>query len=230
MALVEDDRIHATGVQGLEPLSCSGAQQLPEVKVTVLRTGDLALERRGDLSHLAVAPTSSLSGPARGVGVDLIGCRGDRLCALGGPSPPGEIAEGACRVVELTQRLVRQHRDRARGVRCGHRPVAAEQLHCAEPLRLDRGVRNEDEGGPAEPSNQLDPDERLAGSGRRNDVAAPSALGEVVLDRLEGELLIAPPTAAKRELLEAGGGHSRYFYPVARHSSGLRANICSCKL
>jgi hypothetical protein len=200
VTLVEDDRRNAPPTERVEPRTGAGREQVAEMELAVLGARDLALERGGDPRELTPAARRGLFRPGTRLALDLLHGRVRGGCALGRPPPPREVAEGGRGVVELRERLVGETGDRRRRVGGGKSPWRAETLHRLQPLRLDGRVRDEDERRRREAADDLDSEEGLPRARRGDDVRPPRPRAAIALERVERELLVAPPLALEGEL------------------------------
>jgi hypothetical protein len=171
----------------------------------VLAAGHLALERRSDAPHLAVAALGGAPRPARGTALDLLDGLPLRAGPLRRPAPPGDACERIAGVVQAREGLVGEAGEGPlpglgrRHARCR----GAEALHGGQPLPLNGRVGSQDEGRTAETTHHLDPQQGLARPGGRYEVGAAPAGAPVGLEGLQREgLVVAPlPTEAQgREL------------------------------
>ena len=173
------------------------------------------------ISRLRPATMRAISWPRRlaAAPVHAAASRGDgrdglprRLRPLLRPARRGRGPQRVAGIVEPRERLVGEARHRRPGP-VGHEPGARPERGAGRrPLLLDRRVRREHERGPAKPPQDLEPEQRLAGAGRRDQVGRAVPARPVALERLERERLVPAPGAAELELVHPriiAGGASR---------------------
>ena len=190
MALVEDDRELAGGLDPLDQAAAVGVQDREQLLV-VAGLGD-------QLAGVAAQP-----GQVRSVvGVAV---RRGRVGAVQARLPLGDLlVQGRVVRVEVADRLVGQGRDRRLQVRAvaglhGGRLVGPPLL---DPLLLDGGVGAERERRVAQPARDLQPDQRLARTGREHQVRPPPAARARLLKSVDRHSLVAPERAWEGDLGE----------------------------
>jgi hypothetical protein len=157
--------------------------------------------------------------------------RDEISCRLRRPGRDGHLADGVGGRVRGGDHLVGQGCDVAE--RCfvvapDRERVGREHRELVEPLRLNRGRGCEHHRRPAETADQLQADDRLAGSGGSNEVVSPVRRG-VARDQIEHARLIASEAAGESELrpgMNDAVGRIRHRQIMAAeagiYSAGLR--------
>ena len=209
VALVEDDRPYSVSAEHVQSLAGAVAQKLTELEIAVLRSRDLVLEGGGDSRKLAFAPGRSLARPGLCVALDRLGRLSRGLRSIHRPATLREISDRDCWIVEASKSLVRQTRDCCSRVSGGKAGLRTEEGSRPEPLRLNGRVRDEYERPLTEAANDLHPEQRLARPRRRNKVRSTPSLTPVLLECLEGELLVPPPFSGEPEPAEVYGRRGR---------------------
>ena len=207
VALVEHDRADLGGGEPAHALARGDGEQVRQPDALVAALGDLALDRGADPGELAAAALGGRVGraPARGLAVDRLGVAAGRGGALGGPARRGQPPERDLGVVDLRQRLVgeAQQLPAGRGGVGGDQArVVGERARQPHPLHLHRAVGHQHERTAADPAGELDPEQRLARAGRRDDVRPPPAGLAVALEGRQRERLVVAPPAVEAQVLQ----------------------------
>jgi hypothetical protein len=185
--------------QRLHPSARGRLQQVGEVDALVPAAGDLPLQRRPDTSKLARAAPRRRVPPGRDVPLDLRDRDAHGPGAVDRPAPLGRVAQRHPGILDLAERLVGQAGDRGVGIWCRDTVACAEQLGRPEPLRLHGRVRAQHQRPPAEAPDDLHPENGLAGARWGEEVRGAPAGLPVMLERLQRELLVAPPPPPERQ-------------------------------
>jgi hypothetical protein len=199
VALIQHQGRDPTPPQGLHPLARTRRQRLGEVDAPVLAAGDLALQRRLDASDLPHPAPRRCVPPGRGLPLHL--SDRDAKCpgTVGDPPSLGDVPKDDPRVLDLAERLVGEARDLGVRVRSRDTVAGAEQLGRPGPLRLHGRVRAQHQRPRAQAADDLHAQHRLAGPRWSQEMRGAPAGPPVTLERLQRELLVAPPPPPERQ-------------------------------
>src|SRR5262249_44791014 len=111
VALVENDRSDAISAEHVQSLPCAVAEEVAELEIAVLRTSDLALQRRGDTGDLSLATSGGLSRPGGRLTFDHLARPVSGLRSIQGPAPLRKISKRDRRVVKTSKSLICQTGD-----------------------------------------------------------------------------------------------------------------------
>jgi hypothetical protein len=195
MALVQHQGPHPELPQRLHPSAGGRLQEVSQLDTGVLPPRDLALDRCLDPGDLPRPPPRRLAPPGRRLPPDLGGRDAHSQGTVGDPTPLGGVAQRHVRILDLAERLVSQAGDRGVRIWCGDAIGRAEQLGRFQPLRLHGRVRAEHQRSRAQAADDLHPQHGLARARWSKYVGGAPAGLPIPLERLQCELLIAPPAA-----------------------------------